>query len=213
MSIELVMFSNHLILCCPRLLLPSFPELGSFLVSWLPRSGGQIIGASASASVFRMNIQSWFPLGLTGLISWLSKGLLRVFSNTAIWKHPFFGAQPSLWSSSYLHTWLLEIPSLWLYGRLLAKWSLLFNMLCRFVIVFLPRSKHFLISWMQSVSTVILEPKKRKSVTASTFSPSICMKWCPMIFFLMLNLFQLFHCLPSQYKKAERVLFLNTNFL
>ena len=154
----IISFSAALVSFC----LQSFPELGSFLVSWLPRSGGQIIGASASASVFRMNIQSWFPLGLTGLISWLSKGLLRVFSNTTIWKHPFFGAQPSLWSGSYLHTWLLEIPSLWLYGCLLAKWSLLFNMLCRFVIIFLPRSKHFLISWMQSVSTVILEPKKRK---------------------------------------------------
>ena len=63
-------------------------------------------GASASASVL-MNIQGWFPLGLIGLISLLSKGLSRVFSTT-VQKHQFFGIQPSLWSSSHIHTWLLE---------------------------------------------------------------------------------------------------------
>ena len=63
---------------------------------------------SASASVLPMNIQGWFPLGLTGLISLLSKGLSRFFSSTTIWKHQFFGAQPSLWSYSHIHTWLLE---------------------------------------------------------------------------------------------------------
>ena len=74
MSIELVMPSNHLLPCYPLLLLPSiFPTSGSFSVSWLFTSGGQSIGASASASVFPMNIQGWFPLGLTGLISFLSK--------------------------------------------------------------------------------------------------------------------------------------------
>ena len=66
------------------------PALGSFLMSRLFESGGQSIGASASASVLPMNIQGWFPLGLTGLISLLSKGLSRVFSNTAVWKHWFF---------------------------------------------------------------------------------------------------------------------------
>ena len=71
-------------------------------------SGGQSIGASASASVLPVNIQDLFPLGLTSLISLLSKGLSRVFSNTTVWKHQFFGAQPNLWSNSHIRTWLLE---------------------------------------------------------------------------------------------------------
>ena len=97
MSIELVMPSNHLILCHPLLLLPqSFPVSGSFLISWLFASGGQNIGASASASILPMNIQDLFPLGLTGLISLQSKGLSGVFSGTTVQKHQFFGIQPSL---------------------------------------------------------------------------------------------------------------------
>ena len=75
--------------------LQSFPASGSFPTSWLFASGGQSTGASASASVLPMNIQDWFRLGLTGLIL-LSKGLSRVFSHTAVWKHQFFGAQPSV---------------------------------------------------------------------------------------------------------------------
>ena len=112
MSIELVMPSNHLILCsllfstCPQ----SFPASGSVPMSRLFPSGGQSIGASASASVLPMNIQGWFPIGLTNLISLLSKGLSRVFSNTTVQKHQFFDIHPSLWSSSHIHTWLLEKP-------------------------------------------------------------------------------------------------------
>ena len=68
------------------------------------------ISIGASASVPPMNIQGWFPLGLTGLISLQSKGILRVFSSTTIWKHQFFSAQPSLWSNSHICTWLLEKP-------------------------------------------------------------------------------------------------------
>jgi len=71
-------------------------------VNWIFASGGQSIRASALVSVFLMNIQDWFPLGLTGLISLLFKGLSRVFPNTTVWKHQFFGTQPSLWSSSYI---------------------------------------------------------------------------------------------------------------
>ena len=77
--------------------------------------------ASTSASVLAMNIQGWFPLGLTGLISLQSKGLSRVFSNTTVQKHKFFCPQPSLWSNSHMHIWLLEKPQLWLDGPLLAK--------------------------------------------------------------------------------------------
>ena len=80
-SVESVIPSNHLILCHPFSSCPqSFPASGSFPLSWLFTSGGQSIGASASASVFPMNIQGWFPLGLTGFISLLSKGLSSVFS-------------------------------------------------------------------------------------------------------------------------------------
>ena len=87
----------------------SFPASGSFTRSQLFASGGQSTGVSASVSVLPMDIQDWFPLGLTGLISLESKGLTRVFSNTTrIQKHQFFSAQPSLWSSSHIHTWLLE---------------------------------------------------------------------------------------------------------
>ena len=111
MSIESVMPSNHLILCCPFILPPSiFPSIRVFSnesvlpIRW-PR-----IGVSASASVLPMNIQDWFPLRLTGWISLQSKGLSRVFSNTTAQKHQFFGAQLSLKSNSHIHTWLLEKP-------------------------------------------------------------------------------------------------------
>ena len=84
MSIELIMPSNHLILCHPLLFLPL---VFSFPMSWLFSSGGPSLGVSASASVLPMNIQGWFPLGLTGLISWLSKGLSWVFVSTIIQKY------------------------------------------------------------------------------------------------------------------------------
>ena len=90
--------------------LQSFPASGSFLVSQLFTSSGQNIGTLASASVLPMNIQVWFPLGLTGLICLLSKGLSRVFSNTTVQKHQFFRAWLSLWSNSHIHMWLLEKP-------------------------------------------------------------------------------------------------------
>ena len=88
----------------------SFPASGSFPMSPFFTSGGQSIGVSASASVLPMNIQGWFPLGLTGYISLQSKGLSRVFSNTTVQKHQFFSAQLSLWPNSHIHTWLVEKP-------------------------------------------------------------------------------------------------------
>ena len=90
--------------------LQSFPAPGSFLVNQLFATGGQSIGASASASVLPKNIQGWFLLGLTGLISLLSKGISRVFSSTTIRNQQFFSSQSSLWSSSHVQTWLLEKP-------------------------------------------------------------------------------------------------------
>ena len=90
--------------------LQSFPASGYFPRSQFFVSGGQSIGASASASVILTNIQDWFHLGLTCLISLQSKGLSRVFSNTAVPKHQFFSAQPSSQSDSHIHTWPLEKP-------------------------------------------------------------------------------------------------------
>ena len=106
-SIELVMPSKHL-LCCPLFLLPSiFPSIMVFPVCHF-FSGGQSIGVSAS--VLPMNIQDWFPLGWTGLISLQSQLLSRVFCNTMVRKHQFFGTQLSLWSNSPVHSWLLKKP-------------------------------------------------------------------------------------------------------
>ena len=99
--------------------LQSFPASGSFPVSQFFASGGQSIGASAS--VLPMNIQDWFPLGLTGLISLHSKRLSSIFSNTMAQKHQFYDSQLSLWSNSHIHTWLLEKSQLWLDRPLLAK--------------------------------------------------------------------------------------------
>ena len=111
MSIKSVMPSNHLILCHPLLLLPSiFPRIRVFSIRSIFASGDQNIGVSALALVLPVNIQEWFPLGLTALISLQSKGLSRVFSNTTVQKHQFFGVQLSLWSNSHIHTWLLEKP-------------------------------------------------------------------------------------------------------
>ena len=89
---------------CPQ----SFPASGSFPMSWLFTSGNQIIGASASASILPMNIQDWFPLGLTGLISLLSKGLSRVFSSTTVQKHQFFATQLGIGQGIYENKWILN---------------------------------------------------------------------------------------------------------
>ena len=105
-SSSLIPFSS-----CP----PSFPASGSFPMNQLFTSGGQGIVASAWASVLPMNIQCWFPLGLTCLISLLSKGFSGVFSSTTVWEHQFFSTQPCLWSSYHIWTWLLEKPWLWLH--------------------------------------------------------------------------------------------------
>ena len=102
---------------CPQ----SFPTSGSSPRSQLFTSNGQIMGALASASVLPMNSQSWFPLGLTGLTSFQSMGLSRIFSSSTIRKHQFFSIQSSLWSNSHIYTWLLEKPQLWLDEPLLAK--------------------------------------------------------------------------------------------
>ena len=108
MFIKLVMPSKNLILCCPLLLLPSiFPSIRVFSSKFFA-SCDQNIGTSALISVLLMNIQDQFLLGWTSLISLLCKGLSRVFSNTTVQKHQFFGTQLSLWSNSHIHTWPQE---------------------------------------------------------------------------------------------------------
>ena len=170
MSIESVMSSNHLILCRPLSFYPqSLPASGSFPVSQLFVSGGQSIGVCASVSVLPVNIQGWSPSGWTGLICLLFKGLSRVFSCTTVLKHQFFSAQPS-----YMTTGNTIALTRWTFaGKVL---SLLFNKLSMLVIAFLPRSKQFLSSWIQSPSAVILKPKKIKSLFPSP-AHLFPMKW------------------------------------
>ena len=164
---------------CPQ----SFPASGSFQMSQLFSSGGRSTGVSASTSVLPMNTQDWSHLGWTGWISLQSKGLSRVFSNTTVQKHQFFSAQPSSQSNSHPYMTTGKTIALTRWTFVDKVMSLLFNTLFRLVITFFPRSKHLLISWLQSPSAVILEPKKIKSATVSTVSPSIChevikrMKW------------------------------------
>ena len=110
-SFTSVMPSRHLILWCSLLLRSeSLPASRAFPVSQLFTSGGQIIRASASASVLPMSIQGWLPLRLTDLTSLLSMGLSGVFSSTTVWRNQFFGTLPSLWSSSHNHMWPLGRP-------------------------------------------------------------------------------------------------------
>ena len=103
MSIESVMPSNQLIICCSFLQCPqSFPASRAFLMSQLFATSGQSVGASPSASLLPMNIRGWSSLWLTGLIPLLSKEISIVFSSTTAWRHQSFSAQPFLWSSSHI---------------------------------------------------------------------------------------------------------------
>ena len=111
MSIKLMMPSNHLILCHPFLLLPSvFPSIRVFFNESVLCIRWPSTVTSASSSVLPMNIQGSFLLGLSVLMSLMSKGLSRVFSNTTVQKHQFFSTQLSLWSNSHINTWLVEKP-------------------------------------------------------------------------------------------------------
>ena len=130
MSIALLMSSSRLILCCPPLLPSIFLASGTFPMSQLFASVDQNARASASASILPMSIQVWFPLRFTSLISLLAKGLPGVFSSTTVQRHQFFGALPSLQSSSHNSTWPLGRPEPWLYGPLSAEWCLCFSIHC-----------------------------------------------------------------------------------
>ena len=143
------------------------PTSGSFPMSYLFASGSQSI--AASASVLSVNIQGWFPLGLTGLISLMSKGLSSLLQHHSskvliLQCSAFFMVQLS---HPYMTTGkIIALTRRTFVGKVR---SLLFHMLSRFVIAFLPGSRCLLILWLQSPSTVIWEPRRIKSVTASTF--------------------------------------------
>ena len=164
-SSSVVPFSSHI---------QSFPASGSFPMSQFFTSSGQSIGASASASVLPMNILEWFALGWTGWNSLQTKGLSRVFQHhsskaSILRRSAFFMV---LLSQPYMTTGKTIALTRWTFVSKVM--SMLFSMLSRLVTAFLPRSKCLLISWLQSPSAVILEPKKTKSVTISIVSPSIC---------------------------------------
>ena len=152
---------NHLILCRPFLILPSiFPSIRVFSdelalhIRW-PKYWSLSLSISPSSEYSGL-----ISFRMTGWTSLQSKELSRVFSNTAVQKHKFFGIQPSLWSNSHLYMTTGKTIALTRQTSIGKVMSLLFNMLSRLVIAFLPRSKRLLISWLQSPFAVILEPQK-----------------------------------------------------
>ena len=159
----------------------SFPASGSFPVSQLFASIGQNTGVSASTSVLPMNIQDWFPLGWTGLISLQSKGLSRVFSNTTVQKHIFFGTQLSFFFSAFFivqlsHPWMTTGKT-----RALTRWtfvsnvlSLVVNMLSRLVIAFLPGCLSF--NFMAAV-TICSDFGTQKYSLFPLFRHLFALKW------------------------------------
>ena len=157
--------------------LQSFPSSGSLPMSRLFATGGQSIGASASVSVLPMSIQGWFPW-LMDLISLLSKGLSRVFSSTTVqtlsilWRSAFFMVQ-------LLHPYMTTEKTIALTRRIFVSKviSLLFTTLSRFIIAFLPKSKHRLISWLQSPSAVTGSPRRENLSVLPLFPLLFAMKW------------------------------------
>ena len=154
--------SNHLILCRPLFLLPSiFPRIKVFFNESHPRIRWAKYW-SFSYSISPSNVYSGlisFRMDCLDLLA--VQGTLKSLLHATVQKHQFFGVQPSVWSDSHIHTRKPIVLTRWTFGGKVM--SLLFNMLFRLVIAFLPRSMIFLISWLQSPSAVILEPKKKKS--------------------------------------------------
>ena len=164
-SIESVMPSSHLILCRPLLLLPPIPpSIRAFSNESTLHMRWPKYWSFSFSIISSKTSQGWSPSEWTGWISLQSKGLSRVFSNTAVQKPQFFSAQPSSQFNSHIHTWPLgktiTLTKWTLVGKVM---SLLLNMLSRLVTTFHPRSKRLLISWLQSPSAMILEPRKIKS--------------------------------------------------
>ena len=154
--------------------LQPFPASGSFQMSQFFTSGGQSIGSFSFSISPSNNIQDWFPLGLTGWASLQSKGLSSLLQHhnskaSVLWHSAVFIVQLS---HPYMPTGKTIALTRWTFDGKVT--SLLFNVLSRLVIAFLPRSKRLLISWLKSPSAVILKLPKINSATVSTVSPSIC---------------------------------------
>ena len=175
MSIEPVIPSNHLILFPFSSRLQSFPASGSFPMSQFFASGSQSIGVSASASVLLMNIQDWFPLGWTGWISLQSKGLSTVFYKhhtskaSILWCWAFF-----IFQISHLYMTSGKTKALTRQTFVGKVMSLLLNMLSRFGMAFLPRTKRLLISWLQSLPAVILAAAAAAAAKSLQLCPTLC---------------------------------------
>ena len=176
MSTESLIPSNHLILYCPLLLLPSvFPSIRVFINEMALHIRCQRTRASALASVLPVNIQHWFLLGLSCLISLPSKGVSRIFCSTIIQKHQFFSAQPPLWSNFYIRNDYWKNHS-FDYVDLCWQSDVSF-LICSLGLSYLFfQGASILILWLQSRLALILEPKKTKSVTVSTSSHLVAMK-------------------------------------
>ena len=176
MFISSVMLSSHLFLWGPLLLLPSifpsFRDVTNKLSIYIrcPKYWSFCFSISPSSEYSGL-----ISLKMTDLISLQSKGLSGVFFSTIVWKRQFFW-HSTLFTVQLSQAWMItgKTIALAIQTFVCRVMSLIFNTLSRFVIAFLPRSNRLLISWLQSPSAVILEPKRRKSVTTSTFSPSIC---------------------------------------
>ena len=162
--------SNHLILCCSFRLLPSiFPSIRVF--------SSELALCIRWPKYWSVSLSTKYWEWISFRIDWFdllaAKGPSRVFSSTTVQKHQLFGAQPSSWSNSHTCMTTGKTIALTIRTFIGKVMSQLFNVLSRFVIGFLPRSKHLIMSWLQSLSAVILEPKKIKSATVSTFCPCI----------------------------------------
>ena len=175
MSIESVMPSNHLILCCSLLLPSIFPSIRVFS----KESALHIRGPKYYS--FSIHPSNEYPRLISLRIDWLDllaiQGTLKSLPNTTVQRHQFLGAQLSLWSNSHISTRLLEKSYLWLDRPLFANWYLCFLIQCLGLSQLSFQGASVLISWLQSLSSVILESKKRESVTASTFPLLSAIKW------------------------------------
>ena len=168
MSVESVMPSNHLILCRPFFFLPSvFTSIRVFSSEWILF----IRWPKYWSFSFSISPSNEFSGLISFRIDWLDLLTVQGALKSLLQNNQFFSTQPSLWSTSHIthDYWESHIID-YMYFYLQVT-PLLFNMLSRFIIHFPPRSKCLLISWLQSLSAVILEPRKIKSVTASTFFP------------------------------------------
>ena len=193
MFIESVVLSNYVILCRLLLLLPSiFPSIRVFFSELALLIRWPSIGVSVSASVLPINVQCWFPLGLTGFYILAVQSIFKI-SRTTVQKHHFFSTQPPLLTNSQ-HPYMTTLMIQTFISKVM---SLLFNMLCRFVIAFLPRSTHLLLLWLSHHPQWLRRPRKLNLSLIPLFTHLFVVKWWDWmpwsLFFECWALSQLFH--------------------